>query len=68
VAMLKYELKEKDMDILELQKEVNELQIENKMFKSKLSLIDGQLMMNMSDDELNGMDTNNPFVSCLIQK
>jgi hypothetical protein len=62
VNMLKYELKEKDMDIVELQKEINELQIENKMYKSKLTLLDDHMMFNVSEEELKSMDTNNPFV------
>jgi hypothetical protein len=66
VNMLKYELKEKDMDIVELQKEINELQIENKMYKSKLTLLDDHMMFNVSEEELKSMDTNNPFVSLLI--
>lgn len=63
INMLKYELKEKDMDIVELQKEINELQLENKMFKSKISLLDDQMLLSLSEEELQQMDSSNPFVS-----
>jgi hypothetical protein len=37
--MLKYELKEKDLDIVQFQREINELQLENKMLKAKIPLL-----------------------------
>ena len=61
--MLKYELKEKDMDIVQLQKEINELQLENKMYKSKIALLDNELVSSFNEFELQGMDVENPFVS-----
>lgn len=36
--MYKYELKEKDLDIIQLQKEINELQLENKLLKAKMPI------------------------------
>jgi hypothetical protein len=36
--LLKYELKEKDLDIVQLQKEVHELQIENRILKAKMPI------------------------------
>lgn len=58
--MLKYELKEKDLDIVQLQKEINELQLENKLLKVKLPLLDNQLCLN--ENETKTMDLNNPYV------
>lgn len=60
--MLKYELKEKDLDIVQLQKEINELQLENKMLKVKIPLVESQFALHLDEDEKN-MDMNNPFVS-----
>lgn len=55
--MLKYELKEKDLDIVQLQKEINELQIENKMLKVRATPLVG------ADFDLNPVDLTNPYVS-----
>ena len=59
---LKYELKEKDLDIIQLQKEINELQLENKMLKARIPLLDEQFLKNMTDEERKNLDANNPFV------
>ena len=36
--LYKYELKEKDLDIIQLQKEINELQLENKLLKARMPI------------------------------
>jgi hypothetical protein len=36
--LYKYELKEKDLDIIQLQKEINELHLENKLLKAKMPI------------------------------
>jgi hypothetical protein len=59
-SLLKYELKEKDLDIVQLNKEINELQLENKMFKSKLAFVDNGLQINSCD--FKDLDPENPFV------
>lgn len=61
MKLLKYELKEKDLDIVQLQKEINELQLENKMLKVKIPLGDDQIF-NLKDDEKKSIDCNNPYV------
>ncbi len=60
--LIKYELKEKDLDIVQLQKEINELQLENKMLKAKLPLNDENIMLNLDEDEMK-FDLKNPYVS-----
>ena len=57
LKMLKYELKEKDLDIVQLQKEINELQLENKMLKVRMPLVD------VRDDQIKSIDLNNPYVN-----
>ena len=58
--LLKYELKEKDLDIVQLQKEINELQLDKKMLKARMPLTSLHDDHNMSDE--NG-DKNSPLVS-----
>lgn len=60
--VLKYELKEKDLDIVQLQKEINELQLENKMLKAKIPLYSTQFDL-LKDETAKTMDTNNPYVN-----
>lgn len=60
--MLKYELKEKDLDIVQLQKEINELQLENKMLKAKIPLYSTQFDL-AKDESAKTMDKNNPYVN-----
>jgi hypothetical protein len=59
--LIKYELKEKDLDIVQLQKEINELQLENKMLKAKMPLNEENLMLNLNEDEMK-LDIKNPYV------
>ena len=63
--LLKYELKEKDLDIVQLQKEINELELENKMLKARLPYIDEQMVYNVKEDDKN-IDKNNPFIKELL--
>jgi len=51
---LKYELKEKDLDIVQLQKEINEIQLDNKMLKARipLSSLTEETYEDGADDEL----------------
>lgn len=60
--MLKYELKEKDLDIVQLQKEINELQLENKMLKTRIPLLDEQIMLALDEAEKKNFDLDNPYV------
>jgi len=57
---LKYELKEKDLDIVQLQKEINEIQLDNKMLKARipLSALTEETYEDVADDELE----NNHYV------
>jgi hypothetical protein len=50
---LKYELKEKDLDIVQLQKEINEIQLDNKMLKARipLSALTEETYEDVGDDE-----------------
>ena len=61
--LLKYELKEKDLDIVQLQKEINELQLDKKMLKARMPVTSLHDEHNMSDE--NG-DKNSPLVSVCI--
>ena len=63
--MLKYELKEKDLDIIQLQKEINELQLENKMHNARISIDNQTLDMN-SDEDNKRIDLENPYLKELI--
>ena len=62
---IRHELKEKDMDIVQLQKEIDELQLENKMLKLKMPLlVDAQqLVFNLPKDEQLKTEMKHPFVS-----
>lgn len=51
--MLKYELKEKDLDIIQLQKEINELLLDNKMLKARMTPVNEELYINVNTDEIN---------------
>ncbi|CAF0755974.1 unnamed protein product [Brachionus calyciflorus] len=63
--VLKYELKEKDLDIVQLQKEINELQLENKLLRAKIPFYNEQ--MNLLDDEMaKTIDTNNPYIKEML--
>ncbi len=53
---MKYELKEKDLDIVQLQKEINELQLENRIIKAKMPI--------HQQPNYAGKNDNNPYVSC----
>ncbi len=50
---MKYELKEKDLDIVQLQKEINEIQLDNKMLKARipLSALTEETYEDVGDDE-----------------
>ncbi len=63
--LLKYELKEKDLDIVQLQKEINELELENKMLKARIPYIDEKMVYNLNEDDKN-VDKNNPFIKELL--
>lgn len=62
LEMLKYELKEKDLDIVQLQKEINELQLENKMLKVRMPLEDVD-KFGLRDDQIKSIDLNSPYVN-----
>lgn len=66
--MLKYELKEKDLDIIQLQKEINELQLENKMFKAKQPFNEDyeEILNKLENEEKCEYDINNPYLKELI--
>ena len=57
--MLKYELKEKDLDIIQLQKEINELLLDNKMLKARMTPVNEELYINVNTDEINN---ESPYV------
>ncbi len=67
---IRNELKEKDMDILELQKEIDELQLENKLLKLKMPFLAADAehqQRNMfslpkRDDQLKLETKHHPFV------
>jgi len=61
--LFKYELKEKDLDIVQLQKEINELMLENKMLKARIPLFDGNILTHLSEEEKHLLDMNNPYVN-----
>lgn len=60
--MLKYELKEKDLDIVQLQKEINELHLETKMLKARMPL-SSLAEEAFEDEESSENDPNNRYVS-----
>jgi hypothetical protein len=65
LRMLRYELKEKDLDIVQLQKEINELQLENKMLKLRsapLGEVD-HCLINLREDEFKSLDLSSPYVT-----
>jgi hypothetical protein len=57
--LLKYELKEKDLDIIQLQKEINELLLDNKMLKARMTPVNEELYINVNTDEINN---ESPYV------
>ena len=57
--MLKYELKEKDLDIIQLQKEINELLLDNKMLKARMTPVNEERYINVNTDEINN---ESPYV------
>ena len=59
--MLKYELKEKDLDIIQLQKEINELQLENKMLKTRIPL-ERENFTELTNEENKKIDIDNPYI------
>ncbi len=50
--LLKYELKEKDLDIIQLQKEINELLLDNKMLKARMTPVNEELYINVNNEEV----------------
>ena len=63
--MLKYEIKEKDLDIIQLQKEINELQLENKMLKTRIPS-EKENFSELIDEENKNLDVENPYIKELI--
>ena len=63
--MLKYEIKEKDLDIIQLQKEINELQLENKMLKARIPS-EKENLTEIFNGENKKFDLENPYIKELL--
>ena len=70
LSLLKYELKEKDLDIVQLQKEINELQLDNKMLKARvpLSSLVEESYEDAAEDELENNHYVRRFLFYIKQK
>jgi hypothetical protein len=63
--MLKHEIKEKDLDIIQLQKEINELQLENKLLKTRIPTEKENFTETINQDE-NKPVIENPYIQDLL--
>ena len=65
MSLLKYELKEKDLDIIQLQKEINELQLENKMLNVRFTVNKESPDLNEAEN-IKTEDNENPYIKELL--
>ncbi len=63
--MYKYELKEKDLDIIQLQKEINELQLENKLLKAKMPIQQSTTYELLASNTVGSSHSDNPQYVCI---